>query len=251
MMRKWLLFVVACLVFGLSLVVHAPARLVVPEQIGKLRFVGVGGSLWRGEGQQIVYSRRALPVGTLNWKIRPAAMLTGTLEADLYEQQTPGNRGRLGMNLLSRQFELRALHWQLPAESLDPWFQAWIRLRGQFVLDLQTLQLAPNNLLSSQLDGGRLEWQSATLQVNSENWQVGAPVLQVSAVSGAIKGVVANAQPLLPGNSSFQCTTESCRAEVNLQPAADAPQSLLNVLLFLGLQQEGDTFSGQMIFPFE
>ena len=212
--------------------------------------MGVGGSVWQGEVKQILFSGKALPIRNLNWTVNPTALLTGTLKADFYEQQTPINRGNMALNLLSRQIELHTLHWQLPAGSLDSWFRAGVSVQGHFVLDLQTLRLPANKSFPSQLEG-RLDWQNAALQINSGYWPIGSPLMQFSAEADAIKGVVTNSQPMLPGDSSFQCTINSCRVELSLQPSPDAPQSVLNGLLLLGLQQTGDKFSGQITFPLE
>jgi len=249
-MQKWLLFIVACIVFGFSLLAHLPAQMVVPEHVGKLHLLGIGGTVWRGEIKQMRYSGRVLPVQNLHWKVRPAALLTGTLQADFHEQQTPMNRGNIAMSLLSQQLELQALHWQFSGISLDPWFRAGAGLQGQFDLDLRSLRLPANTLFPSQLEG-RLDWPNAALRFNSENWTIGSPVMQLSGEGDAINGTITNSQPLVPGDASFQCTTTICLVDLSLQPTADAPQSLLNGLLLLGLQQTGKKFSGQISFSLE
>ena len=250
-MQKWLLFIVGCIVFGFSLLAHLPAQLVFPENSGKFQFMGIGGSLWQGEVKQILFSGKALPIRNLNWKVKPTALLTGTLKADFYEQQTPINRGNMGLNLLSQQLELYALHWQLPTGSLDAWIPLQrVRAQGYLVLDLQTLQLPANTFFPSQLEG-RLDWQNAELQIDSEVWHIGSPVMQFSDEGGVIKGVVTNSQPMLSGDGSFQCTIKNCRLDLNFQLTPDAPQSVLNGLLLLGLQQIGDKFSGQFTFALE
>jgi len=75
--------------------------------------------------------------------------------------------------------------------------------------------------------------------------------MQFSDEGDGIKGVVTNSQPMLPGDSSFLCTMKGCRVALSLQPSPDAPQSVLNGLMLLGLQQTGDKFSGQITFPLE
>ena len=248
-MQKWLLIIVGCIVFGLSLLAHLPAQLVFPKNSGKFQFMGIGGSVWQGEVKQILLSGKALPIRNLNWSVNPTALLTGTLKAGFYEQQTPMNRGNMSLNLLSRQLELHALLWQLPTGSLDSWIPLkGVRAQGHFVLDLQTLQLPANEFFPSQL-GGRLDWQNAALQVDSDVWHIGSPVMQLSNDGDVIKGVVTNSQPMLSGDGSFQCTIKNCRVELNLQPGPDAPQSVLNGLLLLGLQQTGDQFSGRITIP--
>jgi len=250
-MQKWLLFIFGCIVFGFSLLAQLPAQLVFPESSGKFQFIGISGSVWQGEVKQILFSGKALPIRNLSWTTNPTALVTGTLNADFYEQHTPNNRGNVGLNLLSRQLELHALHWQLPTRSLDPWIPLpRVSARGHFVLDLQTLQLPANKLFPSQLEG-RLDWQNAELQINSDYWHIGSPVMQFSEEGDTIKGVVANSQPMLPGDSSFQCTIKSCQVKLNLQPTPGAPQSMLNGLMLLGLQQTGDKFSGQITLPFK
>lgn len=249
-MQKWLLFIVACIVFGFSLLAHLPAKLLIPEHYGKLQFLGIGGSVWRGEVKQILYSGKALPVQDLNWTVKPTLLLTGTLEANVYEQQTPRNRGNIGLNLLSRQLELQALHWELHGSSLDSWFRSGVSLQGHFVLDLQTLRLPANTFFPSQLEG-RLDWQNAEMQFESEYWHIGSPLMQFSGEGDAIKGVLTNSQPSLPGESSFQCNMDSCQVELSLRTMPDTPQSLRNGLVLMGLQQTGDTFSGQITLPLD
>lgn len=249
-MQKWLWFLVAFIVFGFSLLAHLPAKLVVPKDAGELQLLGISGTVWRGEVKQILYSGKALPVQNLNWTVKPTALLAGTIKAGIREQQAPMNRGLVVVSLLSRQLELQALHWQLPGGSLDPWFRAGVGLQGEFVLDLQTLRLPANGLIPRQAQG-RLDWQDAGLQWGSEIWPIGSPLMLFSGEGDAVKGIITNSQPLLPGDSSFQCTRESCRVELSLQPTPDAPQSVLNALLLLGLQQTGDKFSGQITLPLE
>jgi len=247
-MNRWLWFISACIVFGLSLLAHVPAQLVVPEQTGRLQLLGVGGSVWRGEVKQILYDGKALPVRNLNWKVRPTALLGGTLKAEFHEQQAPENRGQAELDLLSRQLELRRVQWQLPGGALDPWFRTGVSLKGQFVLDLQSLGFPANGLIPRQVQG-RIDWQDAALRMDPETWPIGSPLMQFSGEGDAVKGIITNSQPLLPGDISFQCTPQSCQVDLNLQPAPDAPQALSNALMLLGLQQAGDRFSGQVTLP--
>jgi hypothetical protein len=250
-MQKSLLLIVGCIGFGLSLLAHLPAQLVFPKNSGKFQFLGIGGSVWQGEIKQILFSGKALPIQSLNWSVNPIALITGTLKADFHEQQTPVNRGNMDLNLLSRQVELHAVQWQLPIGSLDPWIQLQgMRAQGRLVLDLQTLQLPANTFFPSQLEG-RLDWQNAGMLIGSETWRIGSPVMQLSNEGDAIKGLVSNSQPTLPGDSSFQCTINGCQLTLNLQPTPDAPQAVLNGLMLMGLQQTGDKFSGQITLPLE
>jgi len=250
-MQKRSLFIVGCIVFGFSLLAHLPAKLVFPKNSGKFQFMGIGGSLWQGEVKQILFSGKALPIRNLNWKVHPTALLTGTLEADFYEQQTPINRGSVGVSLLSRRIELHELHWQASSKSygaavLLPDVRAW----GDLVLDIKSLQIPADLSFPSQVEG-RLDWQNAELQFGTEHWQIGSPLIQLSGGEGAIKGLAKNSQPMLPGDATFQCTSGSCSINLNLQPSPGAPQSMLNGLLLAGLQQTGDTFSGQMTIPLD
>jgi len=248
-MQKRLLIIAGSVVFGMSLLAHLPAQLVLPKNAGKFQFLGIGGSVWRGEVKQILFSGKPLPVRDLNWSVNPAALFSGTLNADFYEQQLPVNRGNMGFNLLSRQVELEDLHWQLAVESLDPWIRLrGVRIRGNLALDVQTVVLPPNAMLPSQLQG-RLEWQNAVLQSGSEYWPIGSPAVRLSAENDTWAGTVTNSQPMLPGDGSFQCTLKNCRVELSVQPTPDAPQAVLNALLLLGLQRNGDEFSGQITLP--
>ena len=249
--QKWLLVIAGGAAFGVSLLAHLPAQLVLPKSAGKFQFSGIGGSIWRGRVEQVSFYGQPLPVQELNWSVSPAALLLGKLKADFHEKQAPNNRGSADWNLFSRQLELHALHWQLPAESFDPW-TAWsgVRSQGQFILDLQSLTLPPGESFPSQLTG-RLEWPNAVLQANSEYWPIGSPAMQLSDEGDAIRGIVTNTQPTLPGNGSVQCTQRNCRVTLSVQPTLDAPQSVLNALRLMGFQQSGNTFSGEISVPLE
>lgn len=250
-MQKRLLIGTSCVVFGCSLLAHLPAQLVIPERSGKFQFIGVSGSLWRGNVSKILYSSKILPIRNLNWSVRPLALLTGTLKADFSEQWTPVNRGSVGMSLLSRRIEFHELHWQASSKSFGAAvLLQGVRARGDIVLDLETLQFPADISFPSQMEG-RLDWQNAELQTDSQYLQIGSPVMQFSDEDDVIKGVITNTQPLLPGDGSFQCTIKNCQVELDLQPTPDAPQSVLTGLLLLGLQQTGDRFSGQFTVPLE
>lgn len=244
-MRKGSWIIAACGMFGISVLANMPAQLVIPESPGRLQLLGIGGSVWRGEVKRILYDGKALPVRGLNWKVRPTALISGTLEADFHEQQSPENHGTAFLDLLSQEYELQAVQWQLSGSALDPWFRAGVDLQGQFAIDLQTLRLPANGLIPRRVQG-KLDWQNAVLEMDSELWPIGSPLAQFSGEGDAVKGIVTNTQPLLPGDISFQCTPESCRIDLSLQPAPEAPPSLSDVLLLLGLQQEGNRFTGQM-----
>jgi hypothetical protein len=250
-MQKRLLIIGGCVVFGVSLLAHLPAKLVLPKSAGKFQFSGISGSVWRGEVEKLTFYGQPLPVGTLNWSVSPAALLLGTVKADFHEQQNPGNRGSVDWGLFSQQLEVNGLRWRLPAESISPW-TAWagVSAQGQFELDLQTLELPAGQSFPSQLEG-QAAWQDAVLRVGSEYWPIGSPVAQLSGGGDAINGVVTNSQPSLPGDGSFQCTMKVCQVTLRVKPTPDAPQSVLNALQMMGFQRSGDELSGQVSFPLE
>jgi hypothetical protein len=250
MQKRWLI-IGGCVVFGVSLIAHLPAKLVLPKSAGKFQLNGISGSVWRGEVEQLTFYGQPLPIGTLNWSVSPAALLLGKVNADFHEQQNPGNRGSVDWNLFSRQLEVHELQWRLPAESISPW-TAWagVTAQGQFVLDLQTLVFPPGETFPSQLEG-QAAWRDAVLRVESEYWPIGSPVAQLAGGGDAISGVVNNSQPTLPGDGSFQCTLKICQVTLRVKPTLDAPQSVLNGLQVMGFQRNGNEFSGQVSFPLE
>lgn len=238
----------ACGVFGISVLANIPAQLVIPESSGRLQLLGIGGSVWRGQVKQILYDGKALPLRELNWKVRPTALVRGAVQAEFHEQQSPENHGTAVLELLSGEYELQAVQWRLDGSALDPWFRAGVDLQGQFTLDLQTLRLPANGLIPRRVKG-KIDWQDAAVQMDSKVWTIGSPAAQFSGEGEAVKGIITNSQPLLPGDISFQCIPENCRVDLSLAPAPDAPPSLTNVLRLLGLRQEGNRFSGQLLLP--
>lgn len=250
MQKRWLI-IIGCVVLGFSLLAHLPAQLIIPERSDKFQFIGISGSIWRGGIRKILFSGKMVPVRNLNWSVRPLALLAGTLKADFNEQQIPDNRGTVGIGLFSRKIELYELHWQASSKSFGAAvLLQGVKARGDIVLDLETLKFPADMSFPSQVEG-RLDWQNAELQFGAEHWQIGSPIIQLSGGGALIEGLAKNSQPMLPGDSSFQCTMKSCQVTVSLQPSPDAPQSMLNGLMLLGLQQAGDKFSGQITVPLE
>ena len=202
-MRKRLWISAGCLVFGISVLANMPAQLVIPESSGKLQLLGIGGSVWRGEVKQIVYDGKTLPVRDLKWKLRPTALFHGALEAEFHEKQSPVNHGKAVLELLSRQYELQAVQWQLSGNSLDPWFRAGVGLQGQFTLDLQTLRLPANGQIPRRLQG-RIDWQDEAHRMDSETKPIGSPLIQLYGEADALNGIINKSQALLPGDRAIE-----------------------------------------------
>jgi len=250
-MQKRLLIISGCAAFGVSLLAHIPAQLVVPDNSGRFQFEGVSGSAWRGGVSKILYSGKILPVRNLQWTVRPLALLTGTLKANFSEQYTPVNRGSVSVSLFSRKIELHDLHWQASSESFGAAvLMQDVRARGDVVLDFETLQFPADMSFPSQVEG-QLDWQNAVLQFGMDHWKIGSPLIQLSGGGDSINGQMNNLRSMLPGDAAFECTPASCSVNLNLRPSLGAPQSMLNGLLLAGLQQTGDEFSGQITIPLD
>lgn len=72
--------VLVLLVFGISVVVHAPAAFVV-DQLPKVRGLvlnGLQGSVWQGAAQQVVWQRKN--IGRVSWDFQPGRLLSGRAE---------------------------------------------------------------------------------------------------------------------------------------------------------------------------
>jgi general secretion pathway protein N len=72
--------VLVLLVFGISVVVHAPAAFVV-HQLPKVRGLildGVQGTLWHGAAQRVTWQRESF--GQVSWDFQPGQLLSGRAE---------------------------------------------------------------------------------------------------------------------------------------------------------------------------
>ncbi|PWI33167.1 general secretion pathway protein GspN [Vibrio albus] len=68
------------LVFGISVVVHAPAAFVI-NQMPKIRGLileGVQGSIWQGSAQNVVWKRDN--IGQVSWNFQPVKLFSGKAE---------------------------------------------------------------------------------------------------------------------------------------------------------------------------
>jgi len=78
----WLLF--ALVVFGVVLLAFLPARFALEHGVDPrhgLTFSGVSGTAWNGHANEVAL--RGKPLGALDWKLDPFALLKGRKHADL------------------------------------------------------------------------------------------------------------------------------------------------------------------------
>ena len=121
---------------------------------------GLSGTIWSGQASQARISQ--LNVGSLDWRLRPFALLTGTLGLDI---ATSGNNSRMQASietgLSGRTLSIDKLQGKLPVQSLMPFFYGLpIAVDGQINTELVHAELEPGEKLI--LDG-KLVWQNAAL----------------------------------------------------------------------------------------
>lgn len=156
-------------VFCLSLIALAPARLADPliryASAGHLRLAASSGSLWYGNGQLQLSNNagKAFPLGQITWEISPTALPLGRLDINL-TQNLEGEHGKAQIRLGITDLTLSHLHLHLPAtaiSSLSPMLSA---LSPAGKLQLQSTNYTLRREASQLLHQGQITalWQPAS-----------------------------------------------------------------------------------------
>lgn len=217
--------------FLVFLVLTLPARHVLGwAGGGQLAAQGIEGTPWRGRVQQIAVQQTG--VGPVVWQLRPAALLMGRLEYQLFVQSgAGGGELRAGRGLFGAPY-VRAARLSLPAAELARQLRLnLVSLGGDFLVDIDTLRLSggwPGEL------AGAVRWQGARL-VQPQRMALGDLRMQLELRGGNIVGVLGDdGGPLELGGEFTLGQDRRYRLEALLKPRAGAEQPLRDALQLLG-----------------
>ena len=178
-MSRSLFGLALALVMVVSLVVTAPARLVVPLLPGdRIIMQGLNGTLWRGSASRALVQAGPgyLQLGSVEWMLSPLSLLTFRPRFDLRSQW---GRQRLSGELVLRggaDISVHDLSANLPAELIKHYLP--VALDGDLSLQFAILHLREGLPYHTE---GRLVWQRATWLSPAGSRPLGSYAVQLYA----------------------------------------------------------------------
>ncbi len=232
-MRRLAVAGVALLVFVIALAAWMPAALVLPllwPGGSPLALDDVRGSLWRGHAGVVRW--RGEPLGSLDWRASPAALLEGEYVAQLHLGGALNASARLHAARAGGRLEQVALvfpgEWlagALATPALQP--------RGTVEVRIESLELAQGELVALV---GNATWREAAV-----SGAASAPLGELGAdfslaPTGTVHGQLRDSGGPLALSGSFEVSASGYRADLRL--AARDP-ALHPALAWIG-QAQGD-----------
>jgi general secretion pathway protein N len=233
-LRFLLLLLLILVVVAVALVALFPARVAVDwagDRLGAVQLEGVGGTVWRGHAQQV--RLHGQPLGTLGWKLHPAALFSRRLDADL---RLDGSefQGASAVSHHGSVTTLREARLVMPAERLQPALDVPALVpRGRVEIDLVHAELFGG--FPRRLDGRAL-WRDAAVD-GAAAARFGDLLAEFATdASGALVGTVADQGGPLMLDGQFRLGFDGYEADAVLQ-ARDGNPQVLEALQYIGEPQ--------------
>jgi general secretion pathway protein N len=172
-MRHW--FATGCLftlLYTICLLASAPARLLTLFSPAQLQWIGVSGTLWQGEAEQLRVGKRLL--GKLNWQW---GWRSGLPVWQLRLQGGEIGQGRVTVGWMG-DWQLSEGRWQLPVETLPTLLGYPLPLegRGELALELDNARFDGQQCLALT---AKVEWRSAQFNLLGQSLPLGEPQLKL------------------------------------------------------------------------
>lgn len=230
MRQGWLLAAVGGLVFVGVGIATLPASLIVSRLPPQITLEGVGGSIWSGSATRVAY--HGVPVGSLTWRSRPAALFTGRLAYDVDVQRTDGFvRGAIAMTL-GGAVTAEDVQLSLPLTALNPaaGANAW---RGDLEGTVQRARLEngwPVDLVA-ELGMLRIRPPQGTMEVGNFAIAFDAGASTPERLVGRVRDTAA---PLVVRAQLIVGRDRAYTLEGEVAPRAGAPRAITDSIAFLG-----------------
>lgn len=229
------LFLIA---FAVTVVWKFPAAGVLPHvSTHPVAVAGVSGSIWNGSAQQVQPPNPALLAKNVNWRFRPAALMSGATAANLdFEVLGGSGNGDVSRNITNGDVTVTDGTFRMPAVNLGQFLPLPIvDFGGNLIADIETLQLE-NNLLKTTR--GTVVWRNAEVTgglqaalgqvvLDVEPQQVDGKPAHIATLSSKDGDLELNGEVQIDLNGNY-------RADIRLKPTATANQGLTGALGSLG-----------------
>jgi len=232
-MRIFWLCLLGLIAYALSMVVLFPAAPVVerlkPYIPPEIALQGVSGKLYKGERNTVSDLDELLPVSVsdVTWKITPQMLLQGGAGGALSFTGYGGGGQANVMRQWNGDIVLSDGSVRAEAKELEPLLPVPIaQFSGTLIAELATVRLQ-NNLLTEMT--GQLQWQNAVLEVpiQASFGNIVMDIQQHDAQTHRIDIRAEGGDVAANGNATIKLNGDFT-ADIQLTPAPDAPQALVN-----------------------
>ena len=163
-------------VFFVLLLTSVPASLlvtVVHKLVPQASLSNVSGSFWQGKAQQALVSIDgvSLPLGELEWAIKPLSLLTLTPTLELASERVGQSASFTVSVAPTGNVTVKNLQGEFPLELLQSWFP--LLVSGQVFFNLPELSLNGQTLkaLQGDINLRQLVWQGGDVPMPLGNYQ--------------------------------------------------------------------------------
>ncbi|MCG6116789.1 MAG: type II secretion system protein N [Aquimonas sp.] len=203
-------------------------------RMGALRLEQVGGTVWNGRAERVVLRDREL--GRLAWSIKPLALFSRRLDADLRLQGPELSADGFVSSTGPGNLVMRGMRIGLDAQRMQPALDVpALQLRGRVELDLDTVEV--RQFFPARIDG-RAIWRDAAVtgEADARLGELRAEFL--TQPDGSIAGtVIDNGGPLQVEDGRFSLGVRGYSAEATLR-ARDGDAAVQRALQHIGVLQE-------------
>lgn len=239
MKKAWVVTLVA-LVYGITLLVGIPARLLVqqlpvPEGV---HLIGVQGTWWQGQIDHVQYEDRNLY--NLQWQLDGLALLRGQLAIQVQVPSAASNavHGEVHVHwsLFSRQLQLENTLIRGDLSILNRWLDVpeWIPLRGQMLLSISRFY---THLPWTEYSCAELQGRFAAMDVQGRMgpiwYDLGDYQTLFSCRNGALTAVM-DANNYLGLSLDGQWTPQGVSGQVRMLPHEQTPQPFHDAVQLFG-----------------
>ncbi len=239
------------LVFFISLIILAPARLIyyaLPEN-SAIQLSGVSGTIWRGRASQLVWQNQV--TGKLDWKLKPLHLFIAKFAGD-FNISGPDMTINGSVSIDRKQnITLTDTISILNAATLPlPPAAALITPAGKIEAEIKQLKLAGNTIQSTET---KIRWKNASV-TQPVQVTLGEILLDITSNDGNLKGLLSSSKesPIdLTGNLDIDATG-ALKTNIKITPTNETPDDILDLLPLLGKPDQNGAvsvkFSGKLTF---
>lgn len=237
-MSKWKLITLLALVYIVGLLILLPARVVayVVDAPPGVRWTQIEGTLWSGTVGALQVENMVLR--DVDWQLQPLALLQGRLQANIRIRDHADNivvgRGRVSLGQSSLRVESLQADARLADLAMLSPVASPFDLQGQ--VEASITRFDWGQPLCSQLDG-RIEAADVALKIGRDWQDLNSFSAALSCDDGRV-AVQMDDQNSLGLSGSALLDTTGVRGDVRVQPDADAPRAVSDLMNMLPEQAQ-------------